>query len=274
MVAQPLSPLGLCVARRRRNLLVRKFAGLCRRYLHWYGNVSYDLRTNGEDFLLATVGSFRPRTIIDAGANVGDWSLAAAARCPEAEFHLFEISEPTFRTLVDRTGPRGNFHCSNVGLSDRPGTVTIRHYEELPALTTVTTYPHPFAFAEKTAQVVAGDAYAEEHNISHIDLLKIDVEGMEEQVLRGFGGMFARKAIDLIQFEYGRISIMNHFLLRDFYLFFQERGYVVGKIYPTYVDFRDYDMADEDFLGPNYLACRADREDYVTALRSGRSRSR
>jgi hypothetical protein len=30
----------------------------------------------------------------------------------------------------------------------------------------------------------------------------------------------------------------------------------VGKIYPDYVDFRDYDLSDEDFLGPNYLACR------------------
>ena len=47
------------------------------------------------------------------------------------------------------------------------------------------------------------------------------------------------------------------FLLRDFYLLFAGYGYVVGKIYPDYVEFRDYDLGDEDFIGPNYLACRA-----------------
>ena len=43
---------------------------------------------------------------------------------------------------------------------------------------------------------------------------------------------------------------MTHFLLYDFYEFFETRGYVVGKIYPNYVDFRAYDLNDEDFLGP------------------------
>jgi hypothetical protein len=90
---------------------------------------------------------------------------------------------------------------------------------------------------------------------------------MEHRVLKGFSGMLERKVIDLVQFEYGRVSIVHGFLLRDFYAFFRERGYVVGKIYPNYIDFRDYDMSDEDFLGPNYLACRADKADYIDALK-------
>ena len=71
---------------------------------------------------------------------------------------------------------------------------------------------------------------------------------------------------DLVQFEYGRVNVVNRFFLRDFYDFFEARGYAVGKIFPTSVDFRDYELSDEDFMGPNYLACRRDKPEYLRAL--------
>jgi hypothetical protein len=118
--------------------------------------------------------------------------------------------------------------------------------------------------------VETGDSVAAKLGVSHIDVLKIDVEGMEERVLRGFGRMFDEGRIDVVQFEYGRVSILNHFLLADAYRFFEGHGFTVGKIFPRWVDFRNYDMNDEDFAGPNYLACRASRADYLDALRGGR----
>jgi len=234
--------------------------------LSWYANVSYDLDHNGEGFVLDTLARFGPKVILDVGANVGDWSVAAARRCQSAEIHAFEISPATFEQLAAATHGIGRVHGESVGLSDAPGTIRIRHYDGLPALTTATDYPHPFPYTEISAEVTTGDAYAASRGISHINLLKLDVEGMEHRVLKGFGQMLERKAIDLVQFEYGRVSIVHGFLLRDFHAFFRERGYLVGKIYPNYVDFRDYDMADEDFLGPNYLACRADQAEYLKAL--------
>ena len=257
------------IARHRRGLLARKFAGLARRYLEWHGNVNYDIETNGEGFVLDTLRAFRPRILFDAGANRGDWTLAACSRHPEALIHAFEISPPTFEALAANVASNSRVHCNNVGLSDSEGPITIRHYGGLSALTTATAYPHPFEFSEITARTVRGDSYAARNGIDRIDLLKIDVEGMEEAVLRGFEALFARHAIDLVQFEYGRVAILNHVLLSDFHAFFRERGYVVGKIYPVYVDFRDYDFADEDFLGPNFLACRKDRPDYLRAFGAG-----
>jgi FkbM family methyltransferase len=259
--------LGAFIARHRRSLPIRKIANLCARYLGWYGNLSYDLRTNGEAFVVETLARFQPRVLFDAGANVGDWSITAKKSCPGAEIHAFEIAQPIFEVLEANTRDLPDLHRRNVGLSDIIGPIRIRHYETLPALTTATDYPHPFAFSELEAQVITGDSYVARNHIKHIDLLKIDVEGMEESVLKGFQKTFDQGIIDLVQFEYGRVNIINHFLLRDAYSFFRRNGFVVGKIYPNYVDFRDYQMSDEDFMGPNYLACRTERMEYLKAFR-------
>jgi hypothetical protein len=76
---------------------------VCRRYQSWYGNVNYDLESNGEGAVLDTVARFAPRVIFDVGANVGDWSQAAASRCSTAALHAFEISPPTFERLRENT---------------------------------------------------------------------------------------------------------------------------------------------------------------------------
>jgi FkbM family methyltransferase len=261
-----LPALGRLVARHRNATPLRKLAGLCRRYLAWHENHSFDLETNGEAHVLATLARFRPRTLLDAGANVGDWTLAAHRACPGAAIHAFEIAGPTFATLVANVGHLQGVQCRNLGLGDVPGSIRIRHYPEQPALTTSSEYPHPFEYVELSAEVVTGDGFAREHAIDRVDLLKIDVEGMEEPVLRGFDGLLRRRAIDLVQFEYGRVGILNHFLLRDFYAFFRERGYLVGKIFPRHVEFREYALTDENFTGPNYLACREDAHPYLEAF--------
>jgi hypothetical protein len=42
---------------------------------------------------------------------------------------------------------------------------------------------------------------------------------------------------------------------------------VVGKLFPEGVAFKDFDMTDEDFIGPNFIACLKGRPDLVEALR-------
>jgi FkbM family methyltransferase len=247
-------------------LVLRKLARLCRRYLSWFGNLSYDVETNGEAFVLQCVAKFSPEILFDVGANAGKWSITAKSYCPAAEIHAFEVAPPTFETLSANMQHLNGVHCVKLGLSDVPGLVSIYFYAAKPSLTTCIVYPHPYTSTELTGELTTGDAYAAAHGIEQIDLLKIDVEGMEDRVLRGFGNLFQRRAIHLVQFEYGRVNILSRFLLRDFYEFFRQHGYVVGKIYPNYVDFREYDLSDEDFMGPNYLACREEDTQVLRAL--------
>ena len=98
-----------------------------------------------------------------------------------------------------------------------------------------------------------GDDYVQANNIAVIDMLKIDVEGMEESVLRGFSNTLSERRIRVIQFEYNTSNIVSKFLLRDAYRFFKGFGYRVGKLYPNHVEFRDYHYRHEDFCGPNMV---------------------
>jgi len=58
-----------------------------------------------------------------------------------------------------------------------------------------------------------GDDYCTVHNISKIDFLKIDTEGREVRVLRGFGHYL--DVTELIQFEYGGTWIDMNIHLHD-----------------------------------------------------------
>jgi len=255
------------VTSHRRSFPVGVAERCCRSFLDWTGNKNYDARENGEWSVLRRLQGLTLTVLFDVGANVGDWTLAAAAIFPRAEIHAFEIAEATYRVLRLRTEGLASVHPVAFGLSDRDEEVILRYYENNPALSTVLPYPHELPFEVVGGRTIRGDAYARERGIDHIDFLKIDVEGMEPRVLEGMGELVERRDIDLIQFEYGQANILTRYLLRDYHEYFRERGYVVGKIYPDTVDFREYDMADEDFRGPNYLACRNDLDQHLERLK-------
>ncbi len=78
----------------------------------------------------------------------------------------------------------------------------------------------------KTEQIQLStlDTYCNTQNISHIDLLKLDVEGHELDVLDGAKDMFAKAAIDMVTFEFGGCNIDTRTFFQDFWYFFSENN--------------------------------------------------
>jgi FkbM family methyltransferase len=254
------------VAGHRRSPLFRAARRVARSYLDLDGNRSFASATNGEERVMALMAQSGCDCLFDVGANVGEWTLSARRLAPAATVHAFEIVPDTAALLVAATADDPRVHANASGLGSEEGTVEVRYYPTFSEGSGVTTQLD-LPFELRSCPVTTGDAYCERHGIEHIDFLKLDVEGAEDSVLRGFAGMFAAGAIDAVQFEYGTPNIESHFLLRDFHAFFGERGFVVGKIYPDHVEFRPYDpLIDEDFRGPNFLAVRRERADLLTNL--------
>ena len=241
----------------RNNPVVRTAAKFCREYLRWYGNGSYNSTRNGEQWLLRTLRAEGIRTVLDVGANVGSWSLMAAELLPEASIFALEVVPATAAVLRTQVAGSDRIKCFDLGLAAETGTLSIHYHPEASTHSSFTDYPHRRAGTLVECPVIRGDEFLDREGIPTIDLLKLDVEGAEHLALEGLREHLREQRIRFIQFEYGRVNILTHFLLRDFHKFFAEYGYVVGKIFPDHVEVRDYDLKDEDFLGPNFLVCPA-----------------
>lgn len=248
---------------------VRTLAGFFDQALAAWHNRQYDVRLNGEAALLERLAPFAPQVLFDVGANAGDWCLAARRAIPGAALHAFEIDPDTATILTRQLAGLDRLQVNGFGLSDQPGETRIFVQPDVSTSTTMLATGVP-GLVEKTVAVATGDAYVREHGIAHIDLLKIDVEGAEPKVLDGFRDCFERRMITMVQFEYGPANLQIRHLLADFHRFFAEQGFVIGKIYPEGVSFGPYAPDDEDFRGPNFLACRSDRPDIIAALRCER----
>ena len=244
-------------AKVRSNPVLRTVAKLSRQYLKWYGNSSYRAEKNGERWLLEALGDEKIRTVVDVGANVGKWSLLALYRFAEATILALEIVPATAAELRVRTAGRDRIRPFGLGLAEHTGTLTIRYNPAVSAHSTLTDYPYSWEGEKVECPVMRGDEFLAREGIDYVDFLKIDVEGAEHLVLRGLEGLLGKGRVRFVQFEYGPRNILTRFLLKDFCELFARHGYVVGKIYPNYVEIRDYQLVDEDFLGANFLACKA-----------------
>jgi FkbM family methyltransferase len=235
--------------------LRKKVDSVCVEYHQIQENFNYDIESNGERWLLQTLGRRNVlETTFDVGANHGDWAALVLAVNPAASVHCFEICPPTFKKVAARFGSKKNIFLNSFGLSDASGEVEIKYCPDGDGLTTMFDVVLPSKIEVINSKVKCGKDYCVGQGIKKIDCLKIDVEGAEHLVLQGFGDMLNPATIPVVQFEYGMVNIATKFLLRDFHALFENRGYKVGKLFPDFVRFREYRFEDEDFRGPNFIA--------------------
>ncbi len=201
-------------------------------------NSEFSIDINGEAVLMQQLSQFSPCTVLDVGANVGDWSLAAMRYLPDATVHAFEIAPATSAKLVANATPfDGRLIVNAFGLGDMKGEITLYYTSESDTASSTVRLAMDIAkpnhgvthFEEMKAAITTGHAYVSEHGITHIDFLKIDVEGAELSVLNSFADTFARKAIDVIQFEYGQVNLRTRVFLEDFYRFFPRMAFSLGN---------------------------------------------
>lgn len=256
-----LSAVAAHLARRNHSAAMRNLARWSSEFSRHCNAPSQSIRDNGEGWLLARTASLGFHTLFDVGANVGNWTATAHRSHPNAALHCFEIVPDTFRILETRVHEEGirNIALNATGLSDSAGEVDVFVSPESNVLSSV--YRDDSGGADMEVlrcKIERGDDYVRERRIEQIDFLKIDVEGAEGRVLLGFRELLERRGVRLLQFEYNRSAILARFLLRDFYELLEPLGYRLGRLYPSGVEFHDYGLEREDFVGPNYVACRRD----------------
>jgi FkbM family methyltransferase len=125
---------------------------------------------------------------IDAGANIGFWSLLFAEKFPQAKIYSIEANPSTFDILRENIEINKflNIHAINIGVSDKFG--------EFPLYCNDTGNRGGDSFAsvasDRNRNIMVATkpltSIFEEADIKKIDIMKMDIEGFEEIVLSSF----------------------------------------------------------------------------------------
>jgi FkbM family methyltransferase len=137
---------------------------------------------------------------LDVGANVGYYSIVAAARC--AQVYAFEPVPKLFEALKQNVAlnPGFNIFLQPVALAryTRPTTFFVVNDPANQGLSSLNESPEAVAI---TIQAQTLDDFVREQNLQRLDLMKVDVEGAEEQVFQGGAAILGSEAAPDIIFE-------------------------------------------------------------------------
>lgn len=122
-----------------------------------------------------------PGVIVDAGSNVGASVLFFHATYPDALIVAIEPDHETFERLRVNTGGLERVRAVNVALGSSDGR---RPFYRTPESWTSSLRPSAGASEEIEVQVRSLASLLDELGITTVDLLKLDVEGGEEELLQ------------------------------------------------------------------------------------------
>lgn len=131
--------------------------------------------------------------VFDVGANIGQTSTVLVRYAPTAEIYCFEPGSIPFRVLQEKFQDRKNVHLLNTALGSRPQRLALQ-VSENSELNTLIPRPGTDASGEtQMTEVATVDDVVATHAISHLTLLKIDVQGWEVEVMKGAANLIANQ---------------------------------------------------------------------------------
>lgn len=122
--------------------------------------------------------------VLDIGANIGLHSLSFAQMAPHGRVIAFEPSFPTFELLVMNVTGKSNISPMNLAVSDSTGILDFFQASDNAYSSLVDTKRKDIIEVSKVRCTKADDI-VEELQLQRVDFIKIDVEGLEFNVLRG-----------------------------------------------------------------------------------------
>ena len=132
------------------------------------------------------------RTVIDVGAHTGEFSSAIRAVLPDAHIYAFEPLSDCCVKLRRKLGRNGSLHVFQAAVGDESGQVQFwrSSFSKASSLLTMSSlhqkaFPWSACNRPMTVQLLRLDDCADKMELTRKTLLKIDVQGYEDRVLRG-----------------------------------------------------------------------------------------
>lgn len=203
---------------------------------------TFDSELNEQKLVRRLVGP--GMTVLDVGANIGKYSrLFSLLTGTAGRVVAFEASPATASGLAEDLRRDG---CANVSVVaaavfSKRGSVKLNEFpREYCSWNSIGTprmedpgNPARMVPIERTVDVpaVTLDEYCAENSIAHVHYLKLDVEGVEIEALKGARRLLESKSVDWVQFEISRKMLEGAgTTARAVFDFLAEAGYEVHRI--------------------------------------------
>ncbi len=207
-----------------RSYFYRFNRGLHHASLRGLGVLNYknDVVSGERRFMRKTLALSETPTVVDVGANEGDYSSAAFEANKNARVFAFEPHPETYKRLSSRLSSTQNFSATNAACGSVSGNFTLYDHAEDSGTGHASLHRgvieriHAGESNQHLVTVTTLDHFAAERGINLIHLLKIDTEGNELDVLKGAAGLLREGRIRAIQFEFNEMNIVSRVFFKDF----------------------------------------------------------
>lgn len=187
--------------------------------------------------------------VFDVGTNIGSVANWFANRTKHV--HCFEPHPDNLRMTTEQIEIRKtkNITLSQIALGCEPGTLhlNVKSFHGHHSLVDTKISP---TIEKIEVEVDTVDRYCRTKNIEQIDFLKIDVEGFEEEVLKGAKDMLSHGKVRLVLFEH-RAAILSSVGKhgKDIFTPLLDNGYTVFTLDGKKLTSQELDNPpDADFL--------------------------
>ncbi len=170
-------------------------------------------------------------TILDVGANAGQFALAAALHFPESRIYSFEPLPEVFKALQENTRRKKNIKSFNCALGNHNGQIPFyrNQYTRLSSSLKINKENENLRYEKNLTSLTTVDIFKLDDCRTLLDikspvLLKIDVQGMEIDVLSGSINLLSK--IDFILCEVALVQLYdNQPVFDDIHCLMKNTGY-------------------------------------------------
>jgi len=182
-------------------------------------------KISGEGYFIERhVSKIKKGVVLDVGANVGKYSKLIKRMNQDIAIFAFEPHPSTYQRLIQNVDGM-DIKTYNVGVGASDGSLYLYDYADKDGSPHASLYKDAIeqihkgqAIAHKV-RIISLDDFVTENNIDRVGLLKIDTEGHEMEVLKGFERCIRDNKVDLIHFEFNEMNIASRVCFKDFWEF-------------------------------------------------------